>query len=147
MKLVVFIWPTGCWKDDRRSGAKATGLKLFHNHTTIELVLNFFEFGTKEFSSLNSLFRNGIFKRVPASELPGLIFTFVWALNDPRYKAYIDGVASTFLNGGAMAYYVELHADPRISATGGGRGWSKSPRNATCRPPSRCSCDTTRNTN
>jgi hypothetical protein len=38
----------------------------------------------------------------------------VWALNDPRDKAYIDGIVKTYLNGGAIVYYVELHADLRI---------------------------------
>jgi hypothetical protein len=94
--------------------AKATGFRLFHNHMTIELVLNFFEFGTKEFFRLNSLFRNEIFNAVAASEHPRLIFTYVWALDDPRDKAYIDGIAKTFLDGGAMVYYVELHADLQI---------------------------------
>jgi hypothetical protein len=28
--------------------AKLTGLKLFHNHMTIDLVLNFFDFGAPE---------------------------------------------------------------------------------------------------
>ena len=32
--------------------AKLTGLKLFHNHMTIDLVLNFFEFGDQPFFRL-----------------------------------------------------------------------------------------------
>jgi hypothetical protein len=112
MKLVILFGPPAVGKMTiGQELAKATGFKLFHNHMTIELVLNFFEFGTKEFSRLNSLFRNEIFNAVAASKHPGLIFTYVWALNDLRDKAYIDGVATTFLDGGAMVYYVELYAD------------------------------------
>ena len=115
MKLVILFGPPAVGKMTvGQELAKATGFKLFHNHMTIELVLNFFEFGTKEFFHLNSLFRNEIFHAVAASEHPGLIFTYVWALNDPRDKAYIDGIAKTFLDGGAMVYYVELQADLRI---------------------------------
>jgi hypothetical protein len=115
MKLIILFGPPAVGKMTvGQELARATGLKLLHNHMTIELVLNFFEFGTREFSHLNSLFRNEIFNAVAASRLPGLIFTYVWALNDPRDKAYIDRITRTFLMGGAMVYYVELHADLRI---------------------------------
>jgi hypothetical protein len=115
MKLVILFGPPAVGKMTvGQELARATGLKLFHNHMTIDLVLNFFEFGTREFSRLNSLFRNEIFNAVAASELPGLIFTYVWALNDPRDKAYIDHIASTFFDRGAMVYYVELQADLQV---------------------------------
>lgn len=94
--------------------AKATGLKLLHNHMTIELLLHFFEFDSKEFSHLNSLFRSEIFNAVAVSELPGLIFTFVWALDDPRDKTYVENVANAFSSHGAAVYYVELQADLAI---------------------------------
>jgi shikimate kinase len=56
MKLVILFGPPAVGKMTvGQELAKATGLKLFHYHVTIELVLNFFEFGTKEFSRLNSL--------------------------------------------------------------------------------------------
>ena len=94
--------------------AKLTGLKLLHNHMTIELLLNFFEFGTEEFSRLDSLFRNEIFDAVAASELPGLIFTYMWALNEPDDKSYIDDLANRFSHLGAMVHYVELQADLEV---------------------------------
>jgi len=43
---------------------KITGLKLFHNHMTIELVVPFFDFGTPAFRRLVNLFRREIFKEV-----------------------------------------------------------------------------------
>jgi shikimate kinase len=68
MKLVILFGPPAVGKMTvGQELAKATGLKLFHNHVTIELVLNFFEFGTKEFFRLNSLFRKEIFNAVAAS--------------------------------------------------------------------------------
>ena len=115
MKLIILFGPPAVGKMTvGRELARATGLKLFHNHMTIDLLLNFFEFGTKEFSRLNSLFRKEIFSAVAASELPGLIFTYVWALNDPRDKAYIDRIATMFLSHDAMVYYVELQADLQV---------------------------------
>jgi hypothetical protein len=115
MKLVLLFGPPAVGKMTvGQELAKATGLKLLHNHMTIELLLHFFEFGSKEFSHLNSVFRNEIFNAVAASELPGLIFTFVWALDDPRDKSSVEDVVSIFSNRGAAVYYVELRADLAI---------------------------------
>jgi adenylate kinase family enzyme len=115
MKLVILFGPPAVGKMTvGQELARTTGLRLFHNHMTIDLLLNFFAFGTKEFARLNALFRDEIFNAVAASELPGLIFTYVWALNDPRDKAYVDRIASVFLGRGANIYYVELQADLQV---------------------------------
>jgi hypothetical protein len=112
MKLVVLFGPPAVGKMTvAQELAKATGYKLLHNHMTIELLLHFFEFGSQEFEQLNSLFRTEIFKAVATSKLPGLIFTFVWVLEDPRDKDYVDQVATIFSGQGADVYYVELQAD------------------------------------
>lgn len=111
MKLVIIFGPPAVGKMTvGQELARATGLKLFHNHMTIDLVLNFFGYGTSEFSRLDSLFRNEIFDAVAASELPGLIFTYMWALNEPGDKFYIDDLANRFSARGGMVYYVELQA-------------------------------------
>jgi AAA domain len=115
MKLVILFGPPAVGKMTvGQELAKATDLKLFHNHMTIDLLLNFFEYGTKEFSRLNSLFRNEIFDAVAASGLPGLIFTYMWALNNPGDKSYIDDLATIFFDRGATVYYAELQADLEI---------------------------------
>jgi hypothetical protein len=115
MKLVILFGPPAVGKMTvGHELAKLTGLKLLHNHMTIELLLNFFEFGTEEFSRLDLLFRNEIFDAVAASELPGLIFTYLWALNEPDHKSYIDDLASRFSDRGAMVHYVELQADLEV---------------------------------
>lgn len=112
MKLVILFGPPAVGKMTvGQELARTTGLRLLHNHMTIELVLNFFAFGTKEFSRLDSLFRYEIFRAVAASELPGLIFTCVWALNEPGDKAYVDRIVDVFVGYGADVYYVELQAD------------------------------------
>lgn len=90
---------------------KITGLKLFHNHMTIELVVPFFDFGTPTFGRLVGLFRREIFKEVAKSSLEGMIFTFVWAFNLKSEKKYIDNVVKIFEDQGAKIYYVELEAD------------------------------------
>ena len=60
---------------------KITDLKLFHNHMTIEPLLQIFEYESKEFQELNSLFRQRIFEKFANSDEYGLKFTYVWAFD------------------------------------------------------------------
>ncbi|GAB3835271.1 hypothetical protein ACFPIJ_11650 [Dactylosporangium cerinum] len=52
--------------------AARTGLRLFHNHMAIELVLRFFPFGSPPFGRLVDRFRRDLIEEVAASDLPGL---------------------------------------------------------------------------
>ncbi len=61
--------------------AKRTGLRVFHNHMTVDLVLNYFEFGDEQYRRLVSEFRRRIVEEVAVSSLSGIIFTYVWALD------------------------------------------------------------------
>ena len=88
--------------------ALRTGLKLFHNHHAIDLVLRFFPFGTPPFSRLVGEFRRRIFEEVAASDLPGLIFTYVWAFDQASDDATVEEYASIFRSRGARVVYVEL---------------------------------------
>ncbi len=90
--------------------ARRTGLRLFHNHMTLELVLPFFEFGSPPFSRLVSEFRSRIFEEVAASDLPGMIFTYVWAFDEPTDAQFVERVVGIFRARGAAVYYVELTA-------------------------------------
>jgi hypothetical protein len=89
---------------------RLTGLRLFHNHMTVDPVLQFFSFGSPSFSKLVYEFRRRLFEEVAASDLPGLIFTYVWALDDPRDKAHMDGLTKIFADRGSQVCYVELEA-------------------------------------
>jgi hypothetical protein len=91
--------------------AARTGLKLFHNHQTIELVLGFFPFGSPPFNRLVREFRRRIFEEVASSGLPGLIFTYVWAFDLPEDDDFVAEFAAIFERRGARVLYVELHAE------------------------------------
>ena len=112
MKLVILFGPpavgkmTVAWEL-----ARITGLKLFHNHMSLELVNQFFDFGTPAFERLDRIVRFAIFEEVAKSELPGLIFTFVWALNEPEDEQYIDEIVDIFKAEGAAVHFVELKAE------------------------------------
>ena len=90
--------------------ARRTGLRLFTNHHTIELVLRFFEFGSPPFQRLIGEFRRRIFEEVAGSDMPGLIFTYVWAFDDPRDAAAVEEYSAPFRRRGARVLFAELEA-------------------------------------
>jgi hypothetical protein len=94
--------------------AARTGLNLFHNHQTIDLVLPYFAFGSPPFVRLVSEFRRRIFEEVATSELPGLIFTYVWAFDHPGDDAEVEAYANVFRRSGGRICYVELQAPQAV---------------------------------
>ncbi len=112
--------------------AKLTGLKLFHNHMTIDLVSNFFSYGSAQGKRLVHLFRMEIFKEVADSDLEGLIFTFVWAFDMKEDWDYVEKIFHIFEEKGADIYIVELEADlqERLER-------NKTPNRLSCKPTKR----------
>ena len=112
MKFILLFGPPAVGKMSvGRELEKITGLKLFHNHMTIELVVPFFDFGTPAFSRLVLLLRREIFKEVAKSNLKGLMFTYVWAFDLESEEKYIESITRIFKKAKADIYYVELEAD------------------------------------
>jgi len=91
--------------------SKLIGYKLFLNHDSIELILKFFEYGSEKFNKLVNELRKQVFEEVADSELPGLIFTYVVAMNLEVEKFYLEKITNIFRNHGKEVYYVELEAD------------------------------------
>lgn len=108
MKLVIIFGPGSVGKMTvGQELTKITGLKLFHNHMTIEMVLELF--GTFRTEAIGRL-RDVIFEEFLKTEQVGLIFTFMWALD---YKADWDLVnkyKAMFEDSGAEVYFVELES-------------------------------------
>lgn len=90
---------------------KITDLRLFHNHMTIEPVMAVF--GAYN-SRITRRVRDVIFQEFAASELYGMIFTFLWAFDDPEDWNYVDHVRSIFEPYGTEFYCVELTASEEI---------------------------------
>lgn len=88
-----------------------TGFRLFHNHMTIEPILEIFPFGSPAFGRLVNEFRARVIEEACEASLPGLIFTFVWGvdLEEDRQliQQYIDIVESR----GGRVSFVELTAE------------------------------------
>ena len=89
---------------------KITGLRLFHNHMTIEPVLEIF--GSFESKTIQRL-RQVIFEDFAETEHYGMIFTFMWAFNCQEDWDFIVHVREIFekRNPATEFYYVELVAD------------------------------------
>lgn len=91
--------------------AKITGLRLFHNHMSIELSLKLFDFGTPGFRALNETIRKTVFEQFAAGDLPGLIFTYMMDFDEPGEFAYLNEIIKLFSSHGADCHVVELCAD------------------------------------
>jgi hypothetical protein len=90
--------------------AKQTGMKLLHNHMTIDLLEPLFGF-TPEMWRLTHQFREEIFKSFASTDEVGLITTFVWAFNKKDDWEFVEKTCSIFRSKGAEIYLVELEAD------------------------------------
>jgi hypothetical protein len=87
---------------------RATGLKLFHNHLSIEPVLPFFSFGSPPFVRLVDGFRTQLIEEVAASDLPGMVFTFVWDFGNPYDANFLERMCRPFVARGDDVAMVEL---------------------------------------
>src|ERR1051325_641398 len=88
--------------------ARRSGLKLFHNHQTIDLILPFFAFGSPPFGRLVGEIRRRILEEVASSDLPGIIFTYVWAFGLASDDAVVEEYSEIFRSGGGRVVYLEL---------------------------------------
>lgn len=86
---------------------KITDLRLFHNHMTIEPVIEIF--GYFHGRASNRL-RDVIFEEYAASDAYGLIFTYIWAFDQQADWDYIEHVKEIFAPYGTEFYCVELVA-------------------------------------
>ncbi|GAB5553491.1 MAG: AAA family ATPase [Saprospiraceae bacterium] len=112
MKLIIISGPPAVGKMTvGRALAQQTSWKLFHNHMSLELVNQFFDFGTPSFSRLDKLIRFGIFAEVAKSNIDGLIFTIVTAYNEQSDLDYLDEIIKVFENRNPEVLIVDLSAD------------------------------------
>jgi hypothetical protein len=91
--------------------AKITGLRLFHNHMSIELTRKLFAHSEKEWGLLNSTIRQTVFELFAKGDFPGLIFTYMCAFDMQSEFDFLQKVIDLFHSNGANCYVVELCAD------------------------------------
>ena len=115
MKLIVIIGPPAVGKMTvGRILAECTGLKLLHNHMTIDFVSQFFPVygpSSAEGKRLKNLFAQEIYEAIAKSELPGLIVTNMFNFDNPSSHTYIQSLLGLYALHGAKTYVVELYAN------------------------------------
>ena len=90
---------------------KITDLRLFHNHMTIEPVIEIFgQFHGKTVQRL----REVIFEDFAASDCYGMIFTYMCAFDMQPDLDYMVHVSDIFEKHGAEVYYAELVAPQEV---------------------------------
>lgn len=91
--------------------AARTGYRFFHNHLTADPVAALFGYGTPRFGPLVDAIRDVLFREAAAdSSINGVVFTFVWDLDQPADRAFVSRTAQMFKDAGGETYLVELHA-------------------------------------
>lgn len=90
---------------------KLTGLRLFHNHMTIEPILEVF--GTFNSAAICRC-REVIFEEFAKTDNYGMIFTYMWAFDQQSDWEYVERVKSIFAPYGTEFYYVELVASQKV---------------------------------
>ena len=84
---------------------KITDLRLFHNHMTIEPVLEVF--GTFHSTAIMRL-REVFFEEFAKSDRYGMIFTFMWAFDQQADWDIVERIKEIFAPYGTEFYYAEL---------------------------------------
>ncbi len=91
--------------------AKITGLRLFHNHMTIEPVLEIFgQFNSEAIMRL----RQVVFEEFAKTDNYGMIFTYMWAFDRQADWDYVEYVKNIFVPYNTEFYYVELVASHKV---------------------------------
>lgn len=90
---------------------KITGLRLFHNHMTIEPVIEIF--GQYNSAAINRL-RQVVFEEFAKTDNYGMIFTYMWAFDQQADWDYVEQVKRIFEPYGTEFYYVELVASREV---------------------------------
>jgi len=90
---------------------KMTELRLFHNHMTIEPVIEIFgHFNGRAVTRL----RDVVFEEFAGSDAYGMIFTYIWAFDQQSDWDYVEHVKDIFRPYGTEFYCVELVADQAV---------------------------------
>lgn len=90
-----------------RAVADRSAFRLFHNHHTIEMLLDVFDYGTPAFTTLNAEFRRRVVEEAAASGTD-LVFTYVWGMDAASEADYLERLVAPY--DGRIAV-VELVAD------------------------------------
>jgi hypothetical protein len=115
MQMVVLFGPPAVGKMTvGQALCRLTGFRLLHNHLTIDLVDQFFEFGSAPFCRVVHEIRRSIITAAAEAGGPGLVFTYVWALDRAEDRSEIDEYKRIVEEHGGNVCFVELSAGLQV---------------------------------
>lgn len=91
--------------------SRITPMKLFHNHMTIEPVIELF--GAYN-GAVTERLRQVVFEEFAKTDNYGLIFTFIWAFDMDSDTEYVRHLTRLYEDAGAQVDYVELVAPQEV---------------------------------
>jgi hypothetical protein len=110
-ELLLVIGPPAAGKMTvGRAVCERAGFRLFHNHHTIEPLLEIFGFGTAPFVALNGEFRRRVIEEAAAAGTR-LVFTFVWNVDEAADADEVRRLVAPYADAGLRVSCVELYAD------------------------------------
>ncbi|GAB3758196.1 DEAD/DEAH box helicase family protein [Microlunatus parietis] len=111
MRLLLIIGPPAVGKMTvGREIAAQSDFRLFHNHHTIEPLVEVFGYGTEPFNILNVEFRRRVIEEAARAKLD-VIFSYVWNLQEPADTAYVEQLVTPFDHADGEVWVLELTAD------------------------------------
>jgi len=83
LKLIVIFGPAAVGKTTVGIElSKLIGYKLFHNHVLLDPLYDYYTFADEQLMRLTCEFRSRLFEEFGKSNFKGIIFTYVWALDE-----------------------------------------------------------------
>lgn len=106
--LVIFGPPAVGKMSVAREVAARSSYRVFHNHHTIEPLIEVFDYGTPPFQVLNEEFRRRIIEEAFSAGLD-LVFTVVWNVEDSGDREAVERIIAPYA--ASPIAFVELDAD------------------------------------
>lgn len=94
--------------------SQKTGYKFMHNHQTIDMLLNLFDFGSPSFLKLLMQFRMSIFEEFASSSNTGFIYSGIWDFSSESDILEFNAYSKPFRKNGAKVLFVELESPIEI---------------------------------
>ena len=91
--------------------SRLTPMKIFHNHMTIEPVIELF--GAYN-GAVTERLRQVVFEEFVKTDNYGIVFTFIWAFDVPYDEEYVRRLSRMYEEAGAQVDYVELVAPQEV---------------------------------
>lgn len=115
MKLVIIFGPAAVGKMSvGLELSKLLDYKLFHNHVIIDALYDYYTFADEQLMRLTSEFRGRLFEEFGKSNFKGVIFTYVWALDQKDDDKDILNYIRLMNVEMKDVFFVELEADQKI---------------------------------